>query len=200
MTSAEVLRQPSPGRVPGLFSWQTVAVSRGGRQVLFLVQVVFRGSQLQMLRAMWVRRSAPASFHTVSPHFPVHPDSLVVSRGAGPARCSREVAISMFLLVFALRQFHLELVLVLQISVRLPVRFWMVLAMELHTLRQCGVRASMVRVSGRELPVHFRRGLSLHCRADRGLHDGFKRTWPLSQGERAMSARARCLPCWQRGS
>ena len=59
------------------------------------------------------------------------------------------LSISVFLLVFACRQLHgvSTLVRVWQISVRVRVRCWMGLVMELHTLRQCGVRASLVRVS-----------------------------------------------------
>ena len=99
--------------------------------------------------------------------------------------CFREVAISVFLLVFVRRQLDLlsPMVLVGQSSVRVRVRFWMGLEMELHTLRQCGVRASLVRVSWRELQVHFSRGGSLNCRADRGHHGGLKRPWPLNRGE-----------------
>ena len=85
-----------------------------------------------------------------------------------------------------------------QISVRVRVRFWMVLVMELHTLRQCGVRASLVRVSGGELQVHFSRGGSLHCWADRGHCGGTERPWPLSLGRIAMEACARCfLSLWR---
>ena len=59
------------------------------------------------------------------------------------------VLIPRCLLVFAGRQSRLVslIVLVWQSSVRVHVRFLMVLVTELHTLRQCGVRASLVRVS-----------------------------------------------------